>query len=518
MTRPVRSRFRHACTLWAGAWRAAALVLFAFLPQISLALDAPIEVGSKRFTESYLLGEIIADQLKKSLPADHRPGLGNTAVTLAALQAKAIDCYPEYLGTIELEILKKASASGDLAEVNQDLAAMHLVALAPLGFADRYALAIKEETAQRLGLSKISQLALHPELRFGLSQEFLGRQDGWPGLAKRYGLNQQPGGVDHGLAYDALKNNQVDVIDIYSTDARIASEHLRVLEDDRQYFPNYNAVILAREDLKDASPKAWQVLNSLANSVTQEQMIGMNRAVELEGQDFHQVAREFVDKDSNHRIGAVRAPRSGVLGKLFAPDLWRLLFEHVRLVVIAVLAAILIGVPLGIAAASVPSLRGAILGSTSLLQTIPTLALLAFLIPILGRIGTWPALCALFLYGLLPIVRNTAAGIAEVPTGLRQAALAIGLSPAQRLILIELPLCARVILAGIKTATVLAIGTATLAALIGAGGLGERITIGLALNDNAMLLAGAIPAAALALIAEALFSVIDRILAKPYNR
>jgi osmoprotectant transport system permease protein len=115
-------------------------------------------------------------------------------------------------------------------------------------------------------------------------------------------------------------------------------------------------------------------------------------------------------------------------------------------------------------------------------------------------------------------VRNTAAGIAEVPLGLRQAALALGLNRAQRLWLIELPLCSRVILAGIKTATVLAIGTATLAALIGAGGLGERITIGLALNDNAMLLAGAIPAAVLALIAEGIFSLVDRALSRPYER
>ena len=498
--------------------RVAALLVCALLPHFVEAQPALVEVGSKRFTESYLLGEIIADQLKKTLPANHRPGLGNTAVTLAALEAAAIDCYPEYLGTIELEILKKTEATGNLDQVNAQLAAIHLVALARIGFADRYALAINQDTAARLQLSSLTQLAQHPELRFGLSQEFLGRRDGWPGLASRYGLKQQPVGIDHGLAYGALKNHQVDVIDIYSTDARIASEHLVVLEDDLHFFPNYDAVILARTDLQQANPAAWQVLTGLANSISQDQMIEMNRQVELEGRDFHQVAKDFVDGSGAVKPDQGHRSENGVIAKLFAPDLTRLLLEHMRLVAVAVIAAILAGVPLGIAAASIRSLRGLILGSTSLLQTIPTLALLAFLIPILGRIGTWPALCALFLYGLLPIVRNTAAGIAEVPEGLSQAALALGLNRLQRLWLIELPLCSRIILAGVKTATILAIGTATLAALIGAGGLGERITIGLALNDNAMLLAGAIPAALLALTAEGLFSLVDRALARPYQR
>jgi osmoprotectant transport system permease protein len=475
--------------------------------------EPELTVGSKRFTESYLLGEITADRVRQITPATHRPGLGNTAVTLAALKTGAIDCYPEYLGTIELEILKRPSAQGNLEEINQALSEQQLVALAPLGFADSYALAIDQDVAARLSLSKLSQLASHPELRFGLSQEFLGRKDGWGALAQRYHLTQEARGIDHGLAYDALAKKQIDVIDIYSTDARIASDHLVVLDDDLHFFPNYDAVILARTDVKTRHPQAYGALIQMAGSITQQQMIDMNRSVEIGKADFHQVAEQFVTRGGTGRskdVSGHASDSSGFWAKLFGPDLGRLTIQHITLVAVAVFAAIGVGIPLGILAMQHNALRAAILSITGLLQTVPTLALLAFLIPLLGRIGLWPALLALFLYGLLPIVRNTVAGLDGVPDGLKQAARALGLSALQQLMLVELPLAGQVILAGIKTATILAIGTATLAALIGAGGYGERITIGLALNDHDMLLAGAIPAACLAIAAELGFSFIDR--------
>ena len=444
------------------------------------ASEPALEVGSKRFTESYLLGEIIADRVKLVTPAEHRAGLGNTAVTLAALKTGAIDCYPEYLGTIELEILKQPAANGSLDSINQALAGQGLVAIAPLGFADSYALAINQELSIRLGLSRISDLALHPELHIGLSQEFLGRRDGWIGLKERYHLPQQPIGLDHGLAYGALASKQIDALDIYSTDARIASDHLVVLQDDLHYFPDYQAVILARSDLATRNPRAWQALLAMQGSVSQSRMIEMNRAVELGGQDFHRVAAAFVAAPPAASVGAQPAPATdsatrtsaqSFWDKLFGPDLLQLTLQHLGLVTAAVAAAVLVGLPLGVVATYHVALRSTILAVTGLLQTVPTLALLAFLIPILGRIGTWPALLALFLYGLLPIVRNTIAGLAEVPAGLKEAGRALGLSDMQRLMLIELPLAGRIILAGVKTATILAIGTATLAALIGAGGL-----------------------------------------------
>jgi osmoprotectant transport system permease protein len=495
------------------------LAASAFVALTCAAGDVPLKVGSKRFTESYLLGEIIADRVKMVTPAEHRAGLGNTAVTLAALKTGAIDCYPEYLGTIELEILKQPHASGSIDSINQALAGEGLIAIAPLGFSDSYALAINQDLATRLGVSRISDLALHPQLRIGLSQEFLGRRDGWSGLKQLYHLPQQPIGLDHGLAYAALASRQIDVLDIYSTDARIASDHLVVLADDLHYFPNYQAVILARQDLANRNPAGWRALQAMQGSVSQARIIDMNRAVELGGEDFHRVAAAFVAQSShaagtepsNASAGAFDPPPAqSFWNKLLGPDLLTLTLQHLGLVTAAVAAAILVGLPLGILASYHVALRSVILAVTGLLQTVPTLALLAFLIPLLGRIGTWPALLALFLYGLLPIVRNTVAGLAEVPAGLKEAGRALGLSEMQRLLLIELPLSARIIVAGIKTATILAIGTATLAALIGAGGFGERITIGLALNDNGMLLAGAIPAALLALLAEFAFALVDR--------
>jgi osmoprotectant transport system permease protein len=171
--------------------------------------------------------------------------------------------------------------------------------------------------------------------------------------------------------------------------------------------------------------------------------------------------------------------------------------------------------PLGVLAAKVPRTGAVIFAIVGVVQTIPSLALLAFLIAIVGTIGVVPALIALFLYALLPIVRNTCTGLVAIPRGMRQAAMALGLRTRERMLLIELPLALPSILAGINTSAVINVGTATIAAFIGAGGYGERIASGLALNDNATLLAGAIPAAALALLVQGLFGLGERRLRIP---
>ena len=198
------------------------------------------------------------------------------------------------------------------------------------------------------------------------------------------------------------------------------------------------------------------------------------------------------------------------LSVLFGPDFWRLTGEHLVLVFVSLAASIAVGIPLGILSHKVQAMTQVVLGVVGVIQTIPSLALFAFLIALLGTIGTVPALIALFLYALLPIVRNTYAGLEAVGKGMRQAALALGLSNRQRLKLVEIPLAMPSILAGIKTSAVINVGTATIAAFVGAGGYGERIVSGLALNDNATLLAGAIPAAALALIVQGAFEIGER--------
>jgi osmoprotectant transport system permease protein len=197
------------------------------------------------------------------------------------------------------------------------------------------------------------------------------------------------------------------------------------------------------------------------------------------------------------------------MAKLFGPDLWKLARQHLVLVALSVGIAILIGVPIAILVFPHVRLRAVVLGLASLLQTVPSLALLAVLISMLGAIGALPALIALTLYSLLPIMRNTVTGLAEVPNGLRLAGTALGMTPPQSLQLVLLPLALPTLLAGVRTATAIAIGTATIAAFIGAGGFGERIVTGLALNDRELLVAGALPAAALALLSEGIFELVE---------
>ncbi|KQQ47763.1 amino acid ABC transporter permease [Duganella sp. Leaf126] len=541
-------------------------------------------VGSKRFTESYILGEVITQVAAPHARVVHLQGLGNTAIVLAALRAGRIDVYAEYLGTIDLEILRHPKPTS-LEQIRRELAPLGLGVAVPLGFNNTYALAMRADAAS----TAITELASQPALRLGLSHEFIGRADGWPGLAARYGLPQRPQGLDHGLAYEALRQRQTDVIDIYSTDAKIRQYGLRVLHDDRGYFPRYDAVLLYRLDAAQRFPAAWQAIGKLEGRIGADAMIAMNAAAEIDGKPFSQVARTWLAAGGlgpakaegaataetptpaapgagaanagtsgaatpgtagtatpASRAAANGAPTTGaattgasttgaatngasttgaaapaatgpasswrtLADKIFDDNLGRLTRQHLTLVLVAVGLACLIGVPLGVLAARYPRLRQVVLGATGMLQTVPSLALLALLIPLLGMIGTVPALIALVVYALLPIVRNTCTGLLQVAPGLRMAAQALGLRPAQRLWLIELPLALPVILAGVKTAAVMSVGTATIAAFIGAGGFGERITIGLALNDNQMLLAGAIPAAVLALLTQAAFELLERV-------
>lgn len=462
----------------------------------------PLKVGSKRFTESYILGELIAHAARAAgAEVDYRPGMGGTAILYEAVRTGAIDLYPEYTGTLARELLE-GEARPSLRALNAKLAPLGLAASVPLGFNNTYAIGVRGEVAQRLGLKGISDLVRHPGLRLGFGHEFLARRDGWPGLAAAYGLPQRPRGLDHGLAYEALAAGEVDAIDLYSTDAKIERYGIVMLEDDRGFFPAYDAVLLHRADLPRRFPRAWKALARLEGSISAGEMRRMNAAAELEGRSFAEAAR----RDAGAAIAAER----GFVDVLFGPDLWRLTREHLVLVFVSLAASIVAGVPLGLAAAKLARFAQPILGAVGVIQTIPSLALFAFLIALTGAIGTWPALVALFLYALLPIVRNTHAGLLGVGEGMRQAAEALALPRGVRLWKIELPLALPTILAGVKTSAVINVGTATIAAFIGAGGYGERIASGLALNDHALLLAGAIPAAALALVVQGAFEFAER--------
>ena len=488
--------------------RAVALLL---LPAVCLAQPV-INVGSKRFTESYILGEIIAQTINTAgeARAAHQQGLGNTGIVFSALRSGAIDVYPEYTGTIAFELLgRKTPAS--LEEIRRELAPLGLGAAVPLGFNNTYALAMREERAATLGIAKISDLLRHPDLKPGISQEFLSRKDGWAALKAAYGLPfATPRGLDHGLAYEALSSGQVDLMDIYTTDAKIGKYRLRVLADDRGFFPAYEAVLIYRLDLPQRFPKSWAALQNLQGRIPAQRMIALNARVELSGASFAAAAGQFLAESGGAPAQRAHDGRASFPALLAGEDLGRLTLQHLLLVFASLALSVAAGIPLGIWAARSPRAAHWILAAVGTLQTIPSLALLAFLITLMGTIGTAPAIAALFLYALLPIVRNTHSGLADIAPSLRESAQALGLPVLARLRLIELPLALRSILAGIKTSAVINVGTATIAAFIGAGGYGERIVAGLAVNDNAMLLAGAVPAAVLALLLQWIFDALER--------
>lgn len=461
-----------------------AIVLLVLLVA-SPASAAPLRVGSKRFTESYILAEIVA-QLSGGV---HEQGLGGTAVTFRALEDGAIDCYPEYTGTLAETV---THGPADLASLRAALDARGLALSEPIGFQNTYALAVTRKTATRLALARLSDLTAHPELRYGLSHELMGRSDGWPGLSARYGL--APSSVtalDHALAYEGLASGTIDVIDVYTTDAKIERYDLAVLEDDRHFFPPYEAVIIHR---KGVTVPAFHV--------DAKTMRRLNARAEIDGVPFAAVARDFISGRTS--AAPRRSLAGGVLDAIVKHGP-----RHLALVLASLFLSTLVGVPLGLVAHTWRRAGAAVLGITGIVQTIPSLALFCFFIPLFG-IGPLPALVALFLYGLLPIVRNTHAGLASIPADLRETAMALGLSPSQRLRHIELPLASRTIVAGIKTSAVVAVGSATIAAFIGAGGFGEPISTGLSLNDVPTILHGAIPAALLALVVQGAFALVER--------
>ena len=465
--------------------------------------DPTVRVGSKVFTESVILGEIGKCLIREAgAPVVHRRELGGTQILFHALLAGELDIYPEYTGTISGEILADKNIR-DEAGLRSALAARGIGMSRPLGFDNKYAIGMREEYAARVGMAHLSDLARHPGLKLGFSNEFMNRADGWPGLRDFYHLPQlDVRGLDHVLAYRALASREIGATDLYSTDAEIKQYDLRVLNDDRHFFPSYQCVWLYRADLKDRSPAALAALERSEGTITTVEMTAMNARAKLDHVPEDRVAADFIVK----RFGFEPVVTSETLPR----RLWNRLVEHVTLVSISLSAAIIVSIPLGIFAAHRPRLGPIILSITGLIQTIPSLALLAFMIPWLG-IGAWSALFALFLYSLLPIVRNTATGLRDIPLSLRESAQALGLPARARLLRIELPLASRAILGGIKTAAVINVGTATIGALIGAGGFGQPIMTGIRRDDTFMIVfEGAIPAALLALAVQGAFDLAER--------
>lgn len=477
-----------------------ALAIIVALAYAACAHAEPVRVGSKLFTESVILGDI-ATLLARDAGADaeHQREFGGTRVLFSALGRGDIHIYPEYTGTITQEILSGEGVSS-FEGMRAALAERGIGITEPLGFNNTYAIGVMPARAEQLGLRTVSDLRAHPELRFGFSNEFLDRGDGWPALQRAYDIPQSSvQGLDHQLAYRGLVEGSLDAIDLYSTDAEIGAFGIAVLEDDRAHFPRYDAVYLYRLDL-DAQVIAS--LERLEGRIDEPTMIALNERSRIERVAEPVVASEFLEQSLDIE--------SDVQTRTRVQRIARRTVEHLLLVAVSLGAAMLVAVPLGVLAAKSRALGSLVLALTGILLTIPSLALLVFMIPLLGT-GSEPAIAALFLYSLLPIVRNTHAGIVGISRAYRESALALGLSPGARLLRIELPLASPSVLAGIKTAAVLNIGFATLGAFIGAGGYGQPILTGLRLDRLDLILEGAIPAAMLAILVQTLFGAIERL-------
>jgi osmoprotectant transport system permease protein len=485
--------------------RAALLAMLLCVGLLAKAYSAPaIVVGSKIFTEGYVLGELAAQTIEASsppVPVTRKLGMGSTGILFESLTSGAIDVYADYTGTLTEAIIKNPQLKSQ-QEIQDALAKLSLVMSEPLGFNNTYALAVRESFARQNGVRTISDLArLKTTVRAAFSYEFMDRADGYPGLAKKYHLDMNPKNVnrmEHSLTYQAIDQNAVDVIDVYSTDAKIRKFNLRVLDDDLGYFPVYQAVWVARKAFVDRYPAQWQALGRLAGTIDVNTMLDMNAEADIDKKSYAQIAAAFRGTQSHESDTLTTAIAHRTV-------------EHLRLVAISLIFSIVIGVPLGIAAVRFHATGQAILLLSAMIQTVPSLALLCFLIPLFG-VGTKPALVALCLYSLLPVVLNTFTGIRSIDPRHLENARAFGLTRRQILFRIVLPLASPMLLAGVKTATIVSIGTATLAALVGAGGYGAPIVSGLSLNDVPTILTGAIPAALMAWLAHGAFEVLGKVL------
>jgi osmoprotectant transport system permease protein len=506
------------------------------------ALDAqrqnrPVVVASKPFGESYLLAEMFSQLLEsRGFSVERRPGLGATEIAFGALRTDAIDVYPEYTGTGLVAILHDtlpdsliADPRAVFAHVARRFADLYHVRWLPsLGFQNTYAIAVTRSTANRYHLRTLSDLAREsPHLTAGFTADFIGRSDGLVGLSRVYGLRPRAvRPLAPAVKYQALASGAVDVIDGYSTDGLLARYDLVTLIDDKHFFPPYEAAALVSPHLDSQIPGAIAALTLLSGRLDETTMRQLNRRVEVDGDDVRGVASDelialgLVGGGGEHSArGAPSARHSGFWRYLWdrRATLAALTVRHLELVALALLAAVIVAVPLGLGLERTRRIAEPTIGALGVLQTIPSIALLAFMIPLLG-VGVIPALVALWLYALYPIARGTYTGVRDADPDAVAAAEALGTTPRQRLLWVRLPLAAPVIMAGIRTAAVITVGAATLAAFIGAGGLGEPIVAGLALADTRMILSGALPAAALALAVDGVLAIVEMLVAPAHRR
>ena len=236
-----------------------------------------VVVGSKSFTESVLLGELLAEAAQREgVDVRHKASLRGRLV-FEAVRSGAVDAYPEYTGTLLREIFADRGLTSE-AELRAALAELGLAMSAPIGFNNTYAIGVLPETAERYGLKTISDLPKAPDLRMGFTIEFVERNDGWRALKEAYDLpHEDVRGVDHDLGYRALASGAIDAKEIYTTDAKIEDLGLVVLRDDIGHFPRYDAVWIYRADLRQRLPGAMAAIDSLTGILDERAMSALDR-------------------------------------------------------------------------------------------------------------------------------------------------------------------------------------------------------------------------------------------------
>ncbi len=480
-------------------------------------------VGSKNFAENRLLAEIFAQlvEARSGLEVERRLGLAGTQVCFEALRTGAIDVYPEYTGTGLVSLLDEPpdpDPRRTLRRVRRVfLERWDLRWLVPLGFENAYEIAVPRRLAEAEGLTAISELApLAGRLTAGFGYEFAGRPDGLPGLERVYGLRfAEVRRLQQAIKYQAAGSGRVQVLDVYTTDGRLLVHDLTVLEDDRALFPPYEAAALVRGATLDRLPELGAVLGLLANAFDEEMMRRLNLRLQEGGEDEAAVAADALAELG--LVAAAAGPETAPARRAgFAAYLWRhrselaeRLLEHLALAALALALGVAVALPAGLLLERSRRLAEPFIRLVGTTQTVPSIALLAFMIPLLG-VGALPAVVALWIYSLYPILRNSFSGVRDADPEAVAAARALGMTDGQILRAIRLPLAAPQIMAGVRTAGILTIGTTTLAAFIGAGGLGEPIVTGLQLADTTVILSGAVPAALLAVAADLLLGRVER--------
>jgi len=502
-----------------------ALVFLIWIGPVLASPNTTIIVGSKNFLENRLLAEMFAQliEAQTALTVKRRFGLAGTQICFQALTTGGIDLYPEYTGTGLVTILGESSMRNPVDVLNRVRGEFrrrwNLWWLAPLGFDNSYALALRRNRAVALNIRTITDLVrVAPKLNAGFGYEFIQRADGLPGLKQLYGLQfRDVAGMQQSLKYQATENGDVDVLDVYTTDGRLAVYDFVVLEDDRQFFPPYDATALVRGEILKQHPELGQVLSLLTNALSPERMRELNLRIQEQGEAIPQVAY-----DALHTLHLVKKDQSATAtikeSTSFLSYMWEqratLMVrtgEHLGLAGVGLLLGIVAGIPLAFILERWRTGAETMIRIIGMSQTIPSIALLAFMIPLFG-VGALPAIMALWIYSLYPILRNTFSGLRDAAPSVVETGRALGMTEWQILRSVRLPLAAPTIMAGIRTSAIWTVGTATLAAFIGAGGLGVPIVSGLQLADVHVILSGALPATILALVVDGLLGWIERLI------